>query len=160
MAGKVIQTLRVSPPLAVLEEAELAILAGCGRRARYPSGVAILEPDDAGETMFVLQDGRVELRICMQTEGGRCGGEAEFELDRQGQAFGWSAWVRPDRISVSAVTMTDATLVAVDLDRLNNAPILWKVRQRMLQALYALLQESGLCPPNVQALLRLGHVPD
>jgi len=159
MAGKVIQTLRISPPLAVLAQSELAIVAGCGRRAGYPAGVVILGPDDAGKRMFVLQEGRVTLHICMQTEGGHCGGEAEFELDRPGQAFGWSAWVRPDRISASAVTMTNVTLVVVDLDRLNSSPILWKVRQRMLQALYAMLQQSGLCPANVQALLRLGHVP-
>jgi hypothetical protein len=40
------------------------------------------------------------------------------------------------------------------LERLADTGTFRKVSIRMLELLYARLQEYGICPPNVQALLR------
>ena len=156
MGGKVIDTLRSSPTLSVFGENELRSLAGCGCLEEYPAGATILEPDRDDARMFVLREGRIALHICMFT-GGRCGGEASFEWAARGQVLGWQAWVQSDRISVAAHAVEAVSVVALDLRRLREPLILANVRQRMLQNLYGLLQEGGVCPPNIQLLLRLGE---
>ena len=93
-----IQTLRTSPLLTPLTEAECMALANCGRIYRYAPGETILQADGQDERMFILRDGRVVLHLLMWTDGGQCGGEATLELASQGKAFGWDAWVRPDHI--------------------------------------------------------------
>jgi hypothetical protein len=52
----------------------------------------------------------------------------------------------------------DASVAAFDLARLEDSGVFLQVSQRMLQLLYARLQEYGLCPPNVQALLKMKHL--
>ena len=158
MSGRVIQALRASPLATTLSEAELRSLAGCGRLCEYSPGQVILEADGRDERLFVLREGQVAVQLTMWSEGGACGGEATFELDRPGEPFGWVAWVRPDRIVASARAVSQVSLVALDLGRLQDWQTFWKVKQPMLLRLYARLQESGICPPNVQGLLRLQHL--
>ncbi len=67
---------------------------------------------------------------------------------------GWARWVRPDRITVTAAARSAVTVVALDLDKLDDGTTLLKVSQRMVQLLYARLQEGGVCPPDVQGLLK------
>jgi len=157
MGGKVIDTLRSSPALSVFGENELRSLAGCGCLEEYPAGATILQPDRDDARMFVLRAGRVALNICMCTLGRRCGGEASFEWAARGRVFGWQAWVHSDRISVAAHAVEAVSVVVLDLRRLREPLILANVRQRMLQNLYGLLQEGGVCPQNIQLLLRLSE---
>lgn len=155
--GKVIRTLQASSLLAPLTEAELMDLSNCGYIADYTPGQSILTTDDPDECLFVLQQGRVVLKLSILPNGGQCEGEAMIELTAPGQVFGWTAWIRPDRIKVSAEALEPSSLVALDLHRLQNTQAFLKVGQRMVQGLYGLLQEYGLCPPNLSALLKLGH---
>jgi CRP-like cAMP-binding protein len=155
--GKVIRTLRASSLLSPLTEAELIALADCGHSDDYASGQSILAADDPDEYLFVLQQGRVALKLSMSPNGGQCEGEAMVELTSPGQVFGWATWIRPDRIRVSVEALEPSSLVALDLHRLQNTQAFLKVGQRMVQGLYGLLQEYGLCPPNLSALLKLGH---
>jgi len=157
MSGKVIQTLRTSPLAVALSEAESRSLASCARQHTYSPGQAILEADSLDERVFILREGRVTLHLSMWSEGETCGGEATFEVTRPGELFGWAAWVRPDRIGVSARAVTRVSLVALELERLKDWKTSWHVREWMLLRLYARLQESGICPPNVQGLLKLKH---
>lgn len=154
MPGRVIQGLRGSWLAPVLNEAELHVLAGCGRFERREAGEPIVGADGHDERMFVLQDGAVELGISMWSEGGHCGGDANFVLDRPGEPFGWARWVRPDRIAVAARALQAATVIALDLGHLGDGTALLNVSHRMVQLLYARLQEGGVCPPDVQGLLR------
>ena len=147
-----------SAPLARLLEEELIALAAQAESMNYAAGAMILHPDGGDERLFVLRHGAVALRIRMLGSGGRCGGEATFTMASAGQAFGWAAWVRADRIAVSACALGPTSLVAVDPRRLRDRHVSLKVGQRMLQVLYGLLQESGLCPPNIGVLLKLGDV--
>ncbi len=160
MSGEVIQTLRASPLLAPLTEAEYIALANCGRTQEYASGETILQAGGQDERMFILRDGRVALHLLMWTDGGECGGEATLELALPGAAFGWATWVRPDRIGVSAHVLEPVSAVVLELNRLEDPLVFLKLSQRMIQRLYGRLQETGLCPPNMHVLLKLGHMLD
>jgi CRP-like cAMP-binding protein len=155
MSGKVIQILRNSPLSTFLSEAELRMLASCGRIVEYAPDQDIVSADGQDERMFLLQAGKVDLHVTVNTESGQCSGEVHIELNSPGEMFGWAAWMRPDRVSASARTLRDVSVAAFDLARLKDSVIFLKVSERMLQLLYARLQEYGLCPPNVQALLKM-----
>lgn len=165
MSGKVIQTLRLSPLTATLSEAELRSLANCGRLNTYSQGETILEANDLDERLFLLREGRLVVQVSIWTESGQCGGETKLELASPGSPFGWAAWMREDFITMSAYAAEPVSLVAFDLQRLGDSQTFMKVSQRMLQILYGILQEHGLCPPNIQAWLRIkrllqaGEVP-
>ncbi len=156
--GQIIRTLRASSLLAPLTEVELRALANCGRLYEYAPGQTILGGDSADEHLFVLRRGRVALHVIMLPNGGQCEGMTTVELSSPGEVFGWGAWLRPDGIMVAAYALEPCSVVRLNLDRLKDAETSWKVSWRMLQKLYGLLQEHGLCPPNMQALLKLGQV--
>jgi CRP-like cAMP-binding protein len=155
MPGRVIQSLRASLLAAPLSEAELRLLANCGRVLDYSPGQKILNDTGQDERLFILRQGQVQLHLVMWSEGGQCGGETIFNLEKAGEVFGWATWVRPDRITLEAQAVDQVSLVACDLDRLGDSQVFMKISQWMLQSLYGRLQESGLCPPNVRGLLKL-----
>jgi hypothetical protein len=66
--------------------------------------------------------------------------------------------MRPDRVGASARALGSVSVAAFDLARLGDTGTFLKLSQRMLQLLYARLQEYGLCPANVQALLKMKHL--
>lgn len=158
MSGKVIRTLRSSPLVTFLSEAELRMLAGCGRVHMYEAGQKIVSADGQDERLFLLQGGKVNLHVSINTETGQCSGETHVELSSPGEPFGWAAWMRPDKVEVSAQASSSVSVVAFDLARLGDTSTFLKLSQRMLQLLYARLQEYGLCPPNIQALLRMKYL--
>lgn len=158
MGGKVIQALRASSLAPSLTEAELRALANCGRQTSYAPEETILTADGLDERLFVLGVGRVRLTITMWSEGGHCGGETAFDLSTPGEPFGWATWVRSDRIAAKASALQPTTLIALDLERLGDGETFLKVQGRMLQFLYGRLQEGGICPPNIQGMLRLKHL--
>jgi CRP-like cAMP-binding protein len=156
MAGKVIQTLRLSPLATNLTEAELRLLANSGRIVKYGYGETILlEESGLDERMFLLRDGRVSLHMVVWTESSQCGGEATIVLTSPGEPFGWSAWIRQDFLTTSAIAVEPVSMAAFDLQRLGDTQTFMKVSQRMLQILYGSLQEYGLCPPNIKAWMKM-----
>lgn len=154
MSGKVIQTLRNSPLASFLTEAELRMLAGCGRIIEYAPDENIVSANSQDERLFLLREGKVDLYLSILTETRQCSGDAHVELSAAGDPFGWAAWMRSDRVGVSARALESTSLVVFDLRRLGESEIFRKVSIRMLELLYARLQEYGICPPNVQALLK------
>lgn len=165
MAGKVIKTLRLSLLATVFSEAELRLLANCGRLKAYSEGEIILEESGQDERLFLLREGQLSLHLVVWTESGHCGGEATFEIASPGEPFGWGAWMRQDFLTVSAHAKEPTSLVIFDLQRLGDTQTFMKLSQRMLQILYGKLQEQGLCPPNIEAWLKMkrlllaGEVP-
>ena len=154
MAGKVIQALRASRVAFALTEAEIRKLAAVGHIREYKPG-ADLGADGGARNVYVLRQGHVALHISMQTDGSQCGGDVTLELDADGEVFGWAAWVRPERIAVTACAVAPTSVIVLDLDRLRQSPLYWKVSQWMVYRLFGLVQEAGLCPPNIQGLLEL-----
>lgn len=149
------EVLRASPVFARLSQAEITALANYGRIHDYAAGEVILTADGQDKRMFVLHRGSVLLRLAMWTEEGHCGGEAEFELASPGEAFGWAMWVKPQHITASAQALEKTSVVELDLPRMRESDAFLRLSQRMILELYAHLQEGGLCPANVQALLAL-----
>lgn len=158
MAGKVIQTLRLSPLASVLSEAELRVLANCGYIEKYNKGDSILDASGLDERLFFLREGRLVLHLSMWTEGGQCGGDVMLDLAEPGEAFGWAGWIRSDRLSVSVFALEQVSVVALDLRKLGDTQTFMKVGRRVLQLLYARLQECGICPPNINGLLKMKHL--
>ncbi len=158
MAGRVIQALRSSALARSLTEAELRVLANCGRIESFTPGTPVIHPGGRDERLFLLQEGEVRLHLSMSPDGGHCGGEAELRVVVAGETFGWGRWVRPDRIGVEATATTPTTTAVFDLEHLGDAATLLKVSQRMVQLLYGRLQEGGICPPDVQGLLKWQHL--
>ena len=158
MSGKVIQTLRNRPLSTFLSEAELRMLAGCGRIHEFIPDQNILSADGRDERLFLLREGQVDLNVIINTDSGDCDGEAHIELSLPGELFGWAAWMRPERVGVSARTLGNVSVAIFDLERLGGSEIFIKLSIRLLQLLYARLQEYGLCPPNVQMLLKMKHL--
>lgn len=69
-------------------------------------------------------------------------------------------WMRSDHLVVSGQALEAVSLVAFNLKRLGDTQTLLKVSQRMLQLLYARLQEYGICPPNNRAIVeQAGFTP-
>jgi len=165
MAGKVIQTLRLSPLATILSEAELRLLSNCGQILTFGRGETVLDGSGLDERFFLLREGRLALHLKVWTDSGQCGGETEFELASPGESFGWAAWMREDFLTVSAYAAEPVSLVAFGLQRLGDTQTFMRVSQRMLQLLYGILQEHGLCPPNIRAWLKMrrllmaGEVP-
>jgi CRP-like cAMP-binding protein len=130
------------------------MLAGCGRIYQYADGQDIVSADGQDKRLFLLKEGKVDLYLTILTETGQCTGDAHVELSAPGELFGWAAWMRADRVGVSARSVENVSVAAFDLERLGDSDIFRKVSLRMLELLYARLQEYGICPPNVQALLK------
>jgi CRP-like cAMP-binding protein len=158
MSGKVVQALRASPLATFLSEAELRMLANCGRIFEYAPDQNIGSADGQDERLFLLREGKVDLHLTVNTRTGQCSGEVHVELSSSGEPFGWAAWMRPDRVGVSARALGSVSVAAFDLARLGDSGTFLRLSQRMLQLLYARLQEYGLCPPNVRALLKMKHL--
>jgi len=154
MSGKVIQTLRTSSLATFLTEPELRMLAGCGQVHEYTAGQDILFADGLDQSLFLLREGKVDLYLTILTATRQCSGDAHVELSAAGEPFGWAAWMRSDRVGVSARALEATSLVVFDLERLGDSETFRKVSIRMLELLYARLQEYGICPPNVQTLLK------
>ena len=155
MRNSVMSILGISPVLAPLEEHELRQVAAASRRREAAAGEILFAHGQQDTRFYVLQRGRVVVHLKFMS-GKRCKGETSIVLSRRGQTLGWSALIRGDRISASARCLEDSSFVAVDLRRLAPGELALKVYRRLVQQLYGLLQEAGLCPPNPRALLAFG----
>ncbi|NMC12588.1 MAG: cyclic nucleotide-binding domain-containing protein [Chloroflexi bacterium] len=158
MSGKVIQTLRKSSLASMLSEAEMRMLASCGRIYEYLPEQNIFSGDGHDERLYLLRDGKVDLRLIVNTETGQCRGKVHVELNTPGEPFGWAAWINSNHIGASARALGVVSVAALDLAKLEDTNIFFKLSLRMSQLLYARLQEYGICPPNIQALLQMKHL--
>lgn len=154
MSDKVIQTLRESPLAYFHTEAELQILANSGQIQEVAAGQEIVSANGRDESLFLLQEGKVDLYLTLIAKTPQCSGNTHVELSTAGEPFGWAAWLRPDGVGISARAVEPTSLVVFDLKRLGDTGIARKISIRMLELLYARLQEYGICPTNVQALLK------
>lgn len=155
MKSGVIGTLRRSPILAPLEENELRQVAAASRGRELAPGEILFAHGQPDRHFYILQRGRIALQLRMSL-GRRCGGETRILLDRPGQTLGWSALVRAERISASARAIETTSVVVVDLERLARVELALRIYRRLVQQLYGLLQETGLCPPDLKSLLAFG----
>jgi len=156
MESDLISTLRSSTVLAPLEAKELKQVLAASQRQGLAVEEILFAHGQQDTHFYVIEKGRIALQLRMRL-GKRCGGEARLVLQRPGQTLGWSAVVHVERISTSARILEPTSLVAVDLRRLTQVELALKVRRRLVQQLFGLLQELGICPPDLGALLALGQ---
>lgn len=154
MSEKIIQTLRASPLATFLDEAELRMLADCGRVHEYAADQDIVLAEDRNKRLFLLEKGKVDLHLNVLEKTGQCDGNAHIELNTPGELFGWAAWIRADRVEISARAEETVLATVFDLERLGDGKHSLKIGYHMLELVYAHLQEHRICPPNVQALLK------
>ena len=149
--GKVLGALRSSPLLALLTDDQLLRVAQVSREMICGPGALVSVRSDWGEHTYILQEGKVALQVSLHP-GSRCGGEAAAVIDHPGQAFGWSAVVDEDRLSVHAQCVERTRLIAIDLRRLTPLDRVL-ILTRLAFYLFGLLQELGLCPLNLHDLV-------
>ena len=149
--GKVLGALRSSPLLAPLADEQVLRIAQVSQEMICEPGTPVSATSDRGECAYILQEGKVALHVSLRP-GSRCGGEAAAVIDRPGRAFGWSALVDEERLSVRTQCLEKTRLIVIDLRRLTPLDRLLILR-RLAFYLFGLLQELGLCPFNLPDLV-------
>jgi CRP-like cAMP-binding protein len=79
--------------------------------ATYDKGTVIFSEGDSANTLFILYEGIVDLKI---------GGEKTvYSLTEHSDIFGWSSLVENARYTATAVAKTDIQAVKIDARKLN-----------------------------------------
>lgn len=150
----VLDLLRSCPPLAALNPAELEAVARASREVVCDPERPLFSGAEGDGQMYVLEEGKVAVRVSLPKGGGRCGGQTTAIIDHRGQAFGWSALTQEDRLATQARCISRTRMLGVDLEELSPALRL-KVFKRLAVYLFAFLQDVGLCPFNLKGLVLL-----
>jgi CRP/FNR family cyclic AMP-dependent transcriptional regulator len=103
---------------AGLDAEELEQIAAIARQERYETGDLICAEDEVADQLFILCDGRVEVRVRLRSPL-EPGGELTIEEVEPGCVFGWSSLVRQRRFTASARALEPATVLAIKADELN-----------------------------------------
>jgi CRP-like cAMP-binding protein len=77
----------------------------------YPKGRVLFKRDDFADSLYILEDGRVDLVI----QGNE---RFSFPLNQSGYVFGWSALVEPNRYTATAECVEESKVIKLDGDRL------------------------------------------
>jgi CRP/FNR family transcriptional regulator, cyclic AMP receptor protein len=77
----------------------------------YPKGKVLFKRDDFADSLYILEDGRVDLVI----QGDE---RFSFPLNQPGYVFGWSALVEPNRYTATAECVEESKAIKLDGDRL------------------------------------------
>jgi len=113
------EVLRACELFEGLSEEELQKIAGVCREERHEGACVIFAEGGEAQTLYILQEGKVRLEyeICPQPDFCR---EIAIVLDKRGQVFGWSALVRPRRLTATARCVGEVTLIAIKGSDLND----------------------------------------
>lgn len=105
------ETLRAVPLFASLDEASLEELRGLLRMRSLPHGTVLFKKGDAGDAMFLIEDGRVRVYL-VDAEGDEVA-LAEFE---RGEFFGEMALIDGKPRTAHARVVDEARLAALGRD--------------------------------------------
>jgi CRP-like cAMP-binding protein len=108
-----VDTLKTSPLFSELNDRELRLITPLCREKRYAKGETIFAKGDEANTVYLLQEGKVRLgyEICPQPDACQ---DTTIPVDQPGEVIGWSALVKPRRLTASAHCITDVRLITVD----------------------------------------------
>jgi CRP-like cAMP-binding protein len=81
--------LAEAPLLEGLDDANLALLAGCGSNVRFSEGEQLFRQGDPADTFYVVRHGSVALETFVPTRG-----PVLIETIESGEVLGWS-WLFP-----------------------------------------------------------------
>ena len=140
------EALRTCELFDDLSEEELQEVAGVCREESHEGGCVIFAEGSEATTLYILQEGKVRLeyQICPQPDFCR---EIAIVLDRRGQVFGWSALVRPRRLTATARCVGGVTLIAIEVSDLNdimekNSHIGFEVMKKLAEVIASRLREA------------------
>jgi CRP-like cAMP-binding protein len=110
-ADEVLASLRHIEILAPLPEASLQAIRDSARVQFYPVGETIIRAGAEGDSMFVIHEGKVSIRV--PDEQGHL---KEIALLEQGGFFGEMALLTGERRTASAVAMSNVQLIEISKD--------------------------------------------
>lgn len=112
------EALRSCAVFSALSDAELERMLPFSREVTHPKGTLLFSEEDEARVFYILLEGQVSLQyvICPQPEFCQ---DARIQLDQPGDFFGWSALVKPSRMTASGLCLTDVRLVTIDGTELN-----------------------------------------
>lgn len=147
-----VEMLSQCPVLASLPIRRLRAAARASREETYRAGETIpMTPD----RLYILQEGKIALYLWL-CPGTHCGGETTIIVHRPGHLFGWRSVAREERLSMQAICQKPTRVIAIDLARLRHSETSLSLLEQAIGCLYALLQDTGLCPRNVADRVVLG----
>ena len=103
---------------AGLDAEELEQVASIAHQDTYQAGELICAEHEVADRLFILCDGRVEVRVSLHSPL-EPGGEMTVEEVEAGRVFGWSSLVKQRRFTASARALEPATVLAIKADDLN-----------------------------------------
>lgn len=113
--------LRAIPILKDLAEEELRQFLKIARRVRFPAGAAILREGEEGETMYIMEEGKVEISKALvmrkQGEASRDRDKVLTKLSAEDHAiFGEVALFEQGRRTATVTALTECVLLEIAKD--------------------------------------------
>ena len=112
-----IDTLRTCEVFAELSDEELQQILPFCREEQHTKDEVMFSEGDEATTFYILMEGQVSLQYVICPQPDYCQ-DARILLDRPGDFMGWSALVKPSRMTASGLCLTAVRLVAIDSKRL------------------------------------------
>jgi len=147
-----IEFLKAVPILRDLADEELHQFLKIARRARFPRGSAILTEGQTGETMYIMEDGSVEISktlvMIKGQENSRDRDKVLTKLSAENHAiFGEVALFEQSKRTATVVALTDCLLLEIskaDFLRLaeENPRIGYKITRNITQLLCSRLRKT------------------
>lgn len=144
--------LRTIPILQDLDEDEIRQLLKIARPIRYPKGTVILKEGETGESMYILEEGMVEVSKALVMRWGREDYQDRdkilTKLSAEDHAiFGEVALFEENRRTATVVALTDSLLLEIakaDFLRLaaENPRIGYKITRNIAQLLCSRLRKA------------------
>lgn len=103
------ELLRDSPFFNGLDEAVIALVAGCAKTARFDGGDMLFRAGQPADTFFVIRHGRVAVELHNPSRG-----TITLDTVHDGEVVGWSWLIPPYSWMFDARAMEPTSAVAFD----------------------------------------------
>lgn len=113
-----IEDLRRCELFPELSDEELAQIATIAQEQIYRAGELICAEQEVADRLFILQQGRVQLHVRLDSNL-EPNGEATIEEVEPGRIFGWSSLVKQRRFTASARALEPVTALVIEANDLN-----------------------------------------
>ncbi|MBC7263004.1 MAG: cyclic nucleotide-binding domain-containing protein [Chloroflexi bacterium] len=113
-----IETLRASELFSELGDEDLQKIIPLCREEHHAKGAYIFSKGEEANMLYILQEGKVSLEyeVCPQPDACQ---DTTIVVDQPGDVIGWSALVRPRRLTASARCISDVRLIAIEGKAMN-----------------------------------------
>ena len=140
------QELRTCELFVGLGDGELEQIAAIARQETYEPGELIFAERETAGRMFILQEGRIQLRIQLRSSL-EPDGEVTIEEVEPGRICGWSSLVKQRRFTASARALEPVRVLAFAAEDLNdlfdrNAHIGFVVMKQLAEVIASRLRHT------------------